>query len=278
MNAPVPVIPEVGVVYDLPNEIYHSLPSLSKSQLADFMVLPENYYWKHLDPDRPPREETVGQRSGTLLHTLVLEPHTFKDRYAVGPDVSRATKAWKEWEATLPRGVCAIKPDEFVAGQKQAERLRAHPEVAEILSSGVAEASVFWIDEETGLHCRCRPDWLHDAGHGWIALDLKTGPAGPFEFGGQCFRMSYDMQDAMYSEGIERATGKPVLAFLFGVVETTYPYLASCGALDDESRASGRSRFRRTIRHFAECKARNVWPGYEGVQTLSLPRYAIEQE
>ena len=32
--------------------------------------------------------------------------------------------------------------------------------LADILRSGAAEVSVFWIDEATGLRCKARPDWL----------------------------------------------------------------------------------------------------------------------
>lgn len=276
MNAPIVTTPERGIVFGMSNAAYHAHPAISKSQLADFMVVPANYYGLHLDPNRPPREEKPGQRAGTLLHTLVLEPDTFDERYRIGPNVTRSTKEWKSFEATLRDGITALKPGEHLEGMRQARSLRAHPEVAELLSSGVAEASVFWTDQKTGLACRCRPDWLHETPHGWIVLDLKTGPADAWAFGSQVSRMTYEVQEAMYSEGIEIATGKPVLAFVFGVVETSPPYLSSCNQIDEIGRASGRVKYRNTLDYFAECRAKDEWPGYRGVQLVSLPRYAIE--
>lgn len=275
MNAPLPALQ--GVVHGMSNADYHGNPALSKGKLADFMVCPANYYGLYEDPDRSTPEQTAGQRAGTLLHTLVLEPDTFADRYAVGPNVNRNTNAWKAFEASLRPGVEPIKPDEYQAGLRQAKSLRAHKEVADVLAHGFAETSIFWTDPDTGLACRCRPDWMHELPQGWIVLDLKTGPAEPRTFGLQCARMTYDVQDAFYSDGIEVATGKPVLAFLFGVIETTEPMLASCCALDDDARESGRIKVRRAMRRFAECKAKNEWPGYEGVQTISLPRYALAE-
>lgn len=279
MNAPEIIIPECGVVHGLSNARYHARPELSKSQLADFLVVPACYYGLHLDPDRRPRgEETAGQRSGTLLHTLVLEPETFAERYAVGPDVNRNTKEWKAFAATLLPGVTALKPDELEEGRLQAASLRRHSEVAELLSSGFAEASIFWTDPETGIRCRCRPDWMHETPAGWIVLDLKTGPAEPWAFGTQVGRMTYDVQDAFYSDGIEIATGKPVIAFVFGVVETSEPFLSMCGMIDDAGRESGRRKVRKALRQFARCREKNEWPGYEGVQVLSLPNYALETQ
>ena len=276
MNAP-DLIP-LSVVRGMSNAAYHAHPAISKSQLADFMVCPANYYGLHLAADRPAREETSGQRAGTLLHTLVLEPETFAERYAVGPDVSRATKEWKAFAASLPAGVTALKPDEHDEGLRQADSLRRHSDIAELLLSGEAETSIFWADPITGLACRCRPDWLHETPHGWIVLDLKTGPADPRTFGLQIARMTYDVQAAFYSQGIEIATGKPVLAFLFGVVETTYPFLSMCGLIDETGFDSGKRKTRKALDAFAHCKAYDKWPGYEGVQLLTLPTYAIDYQ
>lgn len=278
MNAPLP--PQFNtagsVVRGMSNADYHAHPALSKSQLQEFLVCPANYYGLYLDPNRrPSKDETAGQRAGTLLHTLVLEPETFDERYAIGPDVNRNTKEWKAFAASVPAGVTTLKPGEYLEGKLQADNLRKQSEVFELLDSGEAETSIFWIDEETGLELRCRPDWLHETPAGWIVLDLKTGPAEPWAFASQCARMGYDIQAAMYSEGVERATGKPVIAFLFGVVETTEPYLSMCGVLDDDSFAAGKRKFREGINQFAKCKERGEWPGFEGVQLIRLPGYAL---
>jgi exodeoxyribonuclease VIII len=240
------------------------------------MVCPANYFGLHLAPDRPAREETSGQRAGTLLHTLVLEPDTFAERYAIGPDVNRNTKEWKAFAAALPADVTALKPDEYDEGLKQAESLRRHADIADLLSSGEAETSIFWTDPITGLPCRCRPDWLHETSEGWIVLDLKTGQPDPWDFARQCARLTYGLQQAMYSEGVEEATGKPVIAFVFGVVSTAAPFLSSCVMLDDESIASCRKQYRKLLNKYAECKSKNQWPGYQGVQLVRLPAYALD--
>lgn len=268
--------PLVGLVEDMPNHEYHRLPSMSKSRLFE-MTVPANYYGKFLDPGRPTPQETVGQRSGTLLHTLVLEPHSFAERYAVGPEATRSTKEWKAFESSQGDGVTCIKPSELDQSERMARSLRKHPELNELLEDGRPEVSAFWTDPTTGLACRCRVDWLHDAGRGWIVLDLKTGPADPRNFGLQAARMGYDIQAAFYSDGLEAATGKPVLAFLFGNVEHTSPFLSSCMQIPDEAQDSARRKYRRLLASYAECTRTNTWPGYEGVQLAEFPRYAIEE-
>ena len=87
---------------------------------------------------------------------------------------------------------------------------------------------MFCEDEETGLWLRVRPDWIHELPEGLIVLDVKTCDQRPHAFAAQCNKNTYHVQDAMYSDVIQKATGKPVLAFLFGGVDTNTPYLSAC--------------------------------------------------
>ena len=274
MNAPF-AFPETGILFDVPNDLYHTLSPVSNSRLKDMEPVPAKYYGLHIDPDRPARTETIGQRKGTLLHTLVLEPLTFHQRYEVGKELNRNTEAWKKFVASVPEHKSTLKPSELAEAQKQAQSLTAHAEVAEVLGEGHAEASLFWIDKDTGVRCRCRPDWMHPTGGGWIILDLKTGPADPdFGFPQQAARMGYDVQAAFYADGITAATGQDVQAFVFGNVESTWPYLSSCVMLDEEDMAAGRAKYKRLLALYAQCVKTGQWPGYRGVHIAHLPAYS----
>ena len=68
------------------------------------------------------------------------------------------------------------------------------------------------------------------------------------------------------------------IAFVFGVVETSSPYLSMCGMIDEAGRESGQRKTRKALQDFARCVEKNEWPGYEGVQSISLPRYALDVE
>lgn len=259
-------------------EAYHCGPGISKTGLDHIAVSPARFYSLHLDPARPPEKERAGQLEGQLAHCAILEPAEFDKRYAVGPDVSRATKAWKEWEATLPAGVVAIKPDQRETALRQAESVRKLPDVAEALGSGRPEVSAYWIDPETGVLCRCRPDWTHPASEsGVILLDVKTySDASPDEFARQIARKRYHVQDAYYSDGYARASGKEVLAFIFVAVETEWPYAASAVMLDDQGRDAGRALYRRDLDTYARCLQANAWPGYgSAIHQVSLPAWAL---
>lgn len=267
-----------GVRHGLSIDDYHAMPGASKSVLDSIAQSPAIAYARHVDPNRPAQRDKAGQLEGQLAHCAVLEPDEFGKRYAVGPDVStKAVKAWKEFEAALPAGVVGIKPEQYEVAMRQAESVRALPEIRDALAHGAAEVSAFWIDEATGMQCRCRPDWVHDCGDaGVILLDLKTySDASPAEFRRQVARKRYHVQDAFYSDGYAAASGLPVLGFVFVAVETEYPFAASALMLDDAAKNTGRALYQRDLATYAECMRSGVWPGYsDQIEIISLPAWA----
>ena len=264
-----------GIYHGLSNDAYHASSGISKSGLDD-MDPPARYYALHLDPNRPEREQTAAQRVGTLAHCTILEPEAFARRYAVGPDVIRSTKVWKEWEASLAPGVEAIKPDEAAVAWAQRESVLKLPGMAEILSAGAAEVSAYWIDPYTGVLCRCRPDYAFtDA-----LIDLKTvGRGDTYGFSRQAQSLNYHVQDAFYSWGYAQASGMPERDFWFLTVETEYPYLSARHRLPVEAKNEGLALVRKKLDLYAECLKRKEWPGYPAeIQLVDWPAWALTQE
>lgn len=265
----------VGIVYGLDADEYHKMPGISCSGLRDFARSPAHYYALHVDPTRPPPTEKAGQLEGTLAHCAILEPEQFDTRYAVGPDVSRATKEWKAWEASQVRQ--AIKPQQAAVARAQAASVRRLADVAALLSAGRPEVSAFWSDPDTGIECRCRPDWVHQVqGSGVILVDVKTcSDASPDEFARQVARKGYHRQAAWYSDGFQIASGQQVLGFVFAAVEDQWPFAASAVMLDDEGLQRGREQNRELLERFAQCWRTNEWPGYSSAITpIALPAWA----
>lgn len=269
-----------GIVHGLDIEAYHAMEPVSKSGLDSIDLSPFIFWSRHRDPKRPPPREKSGQLEGALAHCAVLEPKEFEERYVVGRAIHRGTKEWKEFVAAHPERT-AIQPDQYEAACRQSLSMRALPEIGELLVNGEAEVSAFWIDEETGVECRCRPDFVHPVGDDAVILfDLKTfSSASPAEFRRQVARKRYDVQAAFYSDGYEKASGTRVLGFVFGAVETEWPFAANAFMLDEESLESGRQKYRANLRTYAECLRTDKWPGYStGVEIIRLPQWALITE
>jgi len=74
-----------GIYFDLPEEVYHSVPRLSASGLQRLCVSPATFWrgsW--LDPECPEHDEeaTKAQILGKAYHCARLEPDAFEARYA----------------------------------------------------------------------------------------------------------------------------------------------------------------------------------------------------
>lgn len=267
-----------GIVHGLDINEYHGMAPISKSGLDSLDLSPAIFWARHRDPLRPAPKEKAGQLEGNLAHCAILEPEEFEKRYVVGPTLNRNTKAWKEF-VEQHAGRVAIQSDQYETAIRQAMSVRNLPEIGEVLATGHAEVSAFWVDEETGAECRCRPDFVHDVNDdSVILLDVKTfSDPSPNEFARQCARKAYAKQAAYYSDGYERASGKTVRAFIFLAVGNEWPYAASAMMLDEDSLEAGRRHYKRNLRTYAECMRTGHWPGFSnGITLIRLPMWAMQ--
>lgn len=179
-----------------------------------------------------------------------------------------------------------VSAEEMAQAEAIRDAVMAHPAAGKLLApgSGVAELSAYWNDTETGVLCRCRPDfWRHDG----TIVDLKTArDASPAGFPGSILSWRYHVQAAFYLDGIARARAAGGVdmpapkAFVFVAVEKVAPYAVAVYHLDaQQSLAIGRREYREDIGTYAECARSGVWPGYgDKIQSISLPEWRLRQE
>jgi exodeoxyribonuclease VIII len=268
---------EAYLDHSLSIEEYHAMKPISKSGLDSIDLSPAIYYARHVDPNRPARGAKSGQLEGNLAHCAILEPESFGERYVIGPSVNRNTKVWKEFVEANPEST-VIQQDQADTAMRQAESIRGLPEVGAAFAVGKPEVSAFWRDADTGVECRCRPDWVHPVGEeSVILLDVKTySNASANEFNKQVARKRYDVQAAFYSDGYAAASGLKVLGFVFVAVETEWPHAANAFMLDAQGLAAGREKYMRNLRTYAECLRTGNYPGYStGINVISLPSWAL---
>lgn len=266
------------IIAGLPIEDYHAdADSISKSGLDDIERSPHIYFARHVDANRPKSEPTEAMFVGTLAHCAILEPDAFADRYPVGPDVkTKAAKDWKDFAASMSGHQTPIKPAQYEQAFAMAASVRQIGPLRDALAKGQAEVSAYWLDEQTGVQCRCRPDWVHPAGDGVILLDVKTTiDASPEAFAKAVANYRYDLQAAFYSDGYQAASGRPVHGFIFAAVEKDWPYAAAAYMLDEEAMEAGRRKYRRNLATYVQCREAREWPGYSTeIQLLTLPAWA----
>jgi hypothetical protein len=257
---------------ELSNADYHRHPAVSKSHLDRVAKSPAHYWARYRDPDREPEEPTAAMVLGSALHTAVLEPHLWKEQYAIPPHAfDRRTKAGKELATAFEaeaQGKTVLHPDDAERIRKMAAAVHSHPASSFLLHlPGRREASYFWQDSATGLECKCRPDWHSEDRR--LIVDVKTTEdASPRGFARSVANFRYHVQAAWYLDGLGAEQ------FLFVCVEKSPPYLVAVYAATPAMVAAGQRVAERDLQTLAECSATDTWPGYaDTIQPIDLPAW-----
>lgn len=221
---------------------------------------------------------------GTAVHTAILEPDNFARDYVVAPKFDRRTKEGKAaaeaWEAANA-GKTPLTADQMAAIEQMVASIRAHAGAARLLSNGLAEMSGFWVDQETGIECKCRPDFLAEAEtcpeQVTAIVDVKTCVDASAEgFSRAIATLGYDVQAAFYQDGLKALTGRTI-PFYFIAVEKDAPYAVACYKASDEVIEIGRAKYRAALQLLKWCRDNDQWPGYQPngeIETINLPRWA----
>ena len=258
-----------GLVYDMPEEIYHGEPveggSLSSSLARKLTAhVPAKAYAQHHN-----RKPTASMNLGKAAHLRAL---------GVGPKLivwkhNGRTKAGKEerfkWgmDIAAERAI-AVTADEHDQVLGMAAALRADPEVAAMLDAGTPEVSVFW--QEQGAWCRGRFDLLGD-----VADDYKTtDDASARGFEKAMSTYGYHQQADFYLRGL-RAIGHPAgnQPMRFICQEKEAPYLVQVHTCDELAMEIAAALNDRAIAIFAESVASGEWAGYPALyaEPTALP-------
>jgi len=278
----------MGVVYGMPFDEYLAVDAMSQSGLKELAKSPWHY------ANRVDVKETRAMLNGSLVHCARLEPDALSQRYVVLPEdaprrptdaqwnakkSNESSQAAKEWWTNWGEraaGRTVIPADDFAITQLQLAALNANATIAEFMTGGRSEVSVFWIDPATGVYCKARPDYAREDGDADLLTDLKSCvDESPNGFGRAAARMKYHLQAAHYSAGWTAATGRPVRAFMFAAVTSKQPVLAVPYVLTDEILQQGFDERAELLALYAQCKKTDMWPAYgDGVQLLDFPAYA----
>lgn len=259
-------------IYDMPADEYHLHHGISSTGLRKLLPPHCPASFRYGEPTSSPAFDF-----GKVAHRLVLGDG---EAYTVSPFDSFRTNEAKAWRAEQEQaGVTVISADDLARAQAMAATVRAHPWAGLLFTEGKAEQSLFWVDEETGVQCRARYDYLRDIqGERRLLIpDYKTTrSAEPGKFAKSAADYGYHQQAAFYMDAAIALGLDDDPAFVFVAQEKAQPYLVTVVELDDEAIRLGRALNRRALRLYAECAAKDEWPGYvPGVATVQLPSYYV---
>ena len=225
---------------------------------------------------RNPQAVQSWMAMGTACHTAVLEPDRFMTDYVLFPGKRRAGKAWDQFVADND-GKQLIKRDEYDKAVAVRDAVRSDSAAGPYFEDGVPEIAMVWRDEETGLLCRGRTDWLAT---GDYLVDLKSsGDVRPMWFGRTGGRLRYHAQAAFYSDGYTAITGREAQVRLIAV-EANAPHDVVVFRVLPEQLDAGRQLYREWLTKVADAERTNRWPGVGGglEHDFQLPVWELDDE
>lgn len=275
---------KTGIVIETNAEYHGYKEAISKSRLSKISVCPEYFKYCEDNPQEPSDDLTLG----SAFHKIVLEPDTFDEEFSVFPTFDRRTKQGKlDYELyinSLPENIAVITEEQFQTINRMKESILRNP-YAKKLIDGQREQSFYFVDELTKVQCKCRPDIWRKVSDRVVITDLKSArSAMPGDFMRDVVKYHYDLQVAMYREGVSKVLGIPKenVDFVFIAVEKKPPYLLNIMQADTYVIQKGEADFREYIGTYAECKKTDNWYGFNGehgiINTLSLPDYLIQKD
>lgn len=283
-------------VYDISIEAYHNTecciaPSISGSGLVKLSPpegVPAKFWWEStMNPHREPAD-TVALRIGKCAHTLFLEGidavqagFVIDNLPRTGEGSKKAMEAFKADAKAMGKVIIRAEGNETQLGwddiQAMIKAIDRYPLVRAAFSDGKAERTIVWKDEETGVWCRCRPDWLpNDVTH---IPQYKTAlSAAQWAFSNAISGYGYHIKAAHEMAGIRAVgLGEPK-TYTHYVQEKDKPYLMAIHTLPRETLEYAEVQRRTALRTFADCLSTGKWPGYpEHAQETGLPVHALRR-
>jgi len=238
---------------------YHQHPAISKTGMGCFRSEGRRvYHGRHVL--RLPEAQltpTPGMNLGTLCHAELLEPGSLEGQYAIRPE------EWKDWKTKAAQnwrkehqeaGHIVVAPADIAASKAMVLATMAAVKPW-FTSDAIIEQPLFWTDSNTGLDCRCKPDWLVVRPKLAICFDFKTtDDASPTAFVKRANQLEYWIQDQHYRDGVRAEYDVPCCDFYFVAVESSWPYRVSINRIEPMA-----DEYRDTLRVMHGCYETDDW-------------------
>jgi exodeoxyribonuclease VIII len=250
----------------IPNDEYHAGPGISSTDIKD-LVSGTVESW--LYNKKNGRKQSAAMWLGTAIHTMVLEPDQFWERYCLEKDYPRAparnTKEGKteyenwcdsemmgaevkltseEWQSAyvkfkypdLKKEI--IGPEDLATCEGIAASIDRHPMIRKMFADGDSEVTLYWLyresPEDEGILCKARPDRLNQTFP--CIPDLKsTTDAGLDSFEGDITDHLWHVSAWWYLWGAKECFGFDFQDFVYVPCEKKPPYQVTFYTADEGS-------------------------------------------
>lgn len=273
-------------VWDVsPDEYFRDNTKVSNSGLSILKESPALYKGVVIDGTIPREEHTASTRLGSMKHIACLQPELFDHYVEIIPaevlakNGAKSTNEYKAWAADRTDKILA-KAGELDTVRRMMDSLHAHSIAGPLIrEAGPCEQALTWIDEDTGLACKCLRDKVVRSGS--IIIDLKTcADPSPQAFSKSCANFSYYRQAAWYLQGHAEVFGEDAIGMLFIAIGKDAPHDVAVYELDYDAIELGRKHAKELLSRLAKCLETGNWtaPHQRLITTIRLPVWADSEK
>lgn len=263
------------------NREYHADKDiLSSTMIKHALVSPQHFVHEYTNYKEP----TSAMMLGTLMHALIMEPHTVNDLVAISPEPLDRTVASREFKAKNPGRLCMWMADyikaQDLAARTLEQKFQGRP-FYKFVEESECEQSIYFTDPDTGMKCRTRPDLRHPE----FLFDIKTTRYyGLREFAVDAIRLHYDLSAYMYllsdkllmanqcaaqAAAADVATKKFVIVSIFN----TAPHGIFFRPCNNDFILNGQKKYLSAMKTIQTCMRHDFWPSTSGVVELGLEHW-----
>lgn len=289
---------EAGVYKDISIDDYHKLYTNWFSSTGLRKAKKSLKLFKMLIDGKLPDEYKVEFDMGNVFELALLQSNEIETKVAFEQEIFDEIKKANP-DSKMPRGTTMYK--EWFEKQKKDNKYIVSPEnwgvITEMLASCYADAtinklikniqynvSIFWVDEETGLMLKTRPDIMKTSiisgENKNIVVNLKTTrDASPEAFFKDCANHDYPFQACMEMDGVlSSGLMERVDNYFWLVVEKEPPYSAQLYRFAKEDIEYCKDDYRYTLKTVKMAFDSGIFPSYSqradnkyGVIDVKLP-------
>lgn len=268
---------------DVSTEEYHSDKTAANYSSLKHMLRSPAAYLYNLQNQTPASKQ---MQYGTIIHMALLESEKFKSMYVVEPIFSGVTKSgevttsknasdvkrkYEDWRNSLLPGALVVTQEQLDGLNGITKSMISNPKILAAVSNGIPEAKGTWIDLDTGIVCRMAIDlWMPDQRY---LLDGKTTSKSAEwdQFRKNVENMHYDMQLAMYCDGVEAITGNHPNFTGWIAIEQMGPWEIELHLAHELYIEVGRWKYKTCLKKLKKCIETGVFPQRQHETDFQMP-------
>jgi exodeoxyribonuclease VIII len=235
-------------------------------------------FWYQNLSGKVERKSTDSFELGTAVHTLVFEPQEFSNRFHCVQEIPKRNTsigkaAFTGMEKNAAGRLILDKADQDTI-YWMSSNVTSHAMWKSVKGdkAGCIEDSLAWIDPESGVLLRSRPDFYTDQ----IIIDLKTTKdSSPFSFQKAVSDYAYHRQGALSTDGLCVLTDRHYENVILFVVDKNPPHFVRCYVLTDNAINQGRYEYKYAADQYKKCITSGIWESHpEIIEDLDIPGWA----